>query len=352
MKILVADKLEQAGLDGLRALGVHVTYEPAAGAGDLGSAIAAASPDVLVVRGSKVPGPVIESASGLRAIIRAGAGVDSIDTATAARAGVGVANCPGMNAVAVAELAMGHLIACDRRIVEQSVELRAGRWNKKEYAKARGLKGTTLGVVGLGAIGAALIKRARAFEMNVIGWSRSLTPAAAKEMGIEFGGSDRAALAAMLPRCDAVSIHVALTPETKRLCDAAFFAAMKSGAIFINTSRGGVVDEAALIAAIAARGLRAGLDVCENQPSQPQAEFKTAVAGAAASITHHCGASTDQAQAAVAEEVVRIVKVFAQSGRLENAVVEPAARGSVQTRTVAAGTSTVGASGASPSASR
>jgi D-3-phosphoglycerate dehydrogenase / 2-oxoglutarate reductase len=331
MRVLIADKFEAAGVDGLKALGVEVVYEPGAGAAGLAEATARIRPNILVVRASKTPGHAMNP--GLRAIIRAGAGVDNIDVPAATAAGIAVANCPGMNAIAVAELVMGHLICCDRRIPEQTAEVRAGRWNKKEYgSKARGLKGATLGVIGLGAIGAAVIKRALAFEMSVIGWSRSLNPAAAGELEIEFGGNDRAALLAMLPRCDAVSVHVALAPETRKLCDAAFFGAMKAGAIFVNTSRGPVVDEAALLDAARAKGLRIGVDVYDNQPATPQGELVTPLAAVAASLTHHCGASTEQAQLAVAEEVVRLVKVFGETGRLENCVNAPKAPVTVEVR--------------------
>ncbi|MCC6661599.1 MAG: hydroxyacid dehydrogenase [Phycisphaerales bacterium] len=323
MKVLVADKFEASGIEGLKKAGCEVAYEPAAGAEGLGPVLARVRPDVLVVRSSKVPGAVLDGAAGLRGIIRAGAGVDNIDTPAASRNGIAVCNCPGMNAVAVAELAFALLLSCDRRLGEQTAEVRAGKWNKKEYAKARGLKGTTLGIVGMGAIGRALAVRARAFDMNVLAWSRSLTPESARAAGVQFRGSTRADLLGMLAECDAVSVHVAAAAETKKMCNAEFFGAMKPGAYFINTSRGSVVDEAALREAIRAKGLRAGLDVYENQPASPQADFTSAVAALpGVTATHHCGASTDQAQQAVADEVVRMVGVYARTGRFENCVNE------------------------------
>jgi D-3-phosphoglycerate dehydrogenase len=321
MKILIADKFEKSGIEGLKAAGAEVVYQPAAGAEGLAAAVAAASPELLVVRSSKVPAGVIKELSGVKGIIRAGAGVDNIDVAAATAKGIGVCNCPGTNAIAVAELTMGLLLACDRRIPDQTAALRSGKWNKKEFAAGRGLKGSTLGVVGLGAIGKAVIQRAKAFEMNVVAWSRSLTAQEAKSLGVQFGGNDRASLVALASKCDAVSVHLALTPETKHLCNAEFFAAMKPGSYFVNTSRGGIVDEAALRSAVASKGLRAGLDVYENQPTTPQADFLTETAALANSVfTHHCGASTDQAQAAVADEVVRLVQVYSRTGRLENRV--------------------------------
>jgi len=331
LTVLVADKFEKAGLDGLRALGCRVVFEPECGSEGIGPLVARESPDVLIVRSTKVPASAMGEARpgrrGLRLIVRAGAGVDNIDVPAASERGIAVCNCPGMNAAAVAELTFAHLLCCDRRVVDQTNELRAGRWNKKEFARARGLKGLCLGVVGLGAIGEAVIRRALAFDMRVLAWSRSLTPERARGLGAEFGGQDRASLLAMLPRCDAVTIHVALAPETKRLCDAAFFGAMNRGAYFINTSRGAVVDEGALRDAIRGKGIRAGLDVYENQPATPEGAFDCPTAALpGVTCTHHVGASTDQAQRAVADETVRVVRVFMESGRFENCVNASAVR--------------------------
>jgi D-3-phosphoglycerate dehydrogenase len=228
-----------------------------------------------------------------------------------------------MNAVAVAELTMGLLLSCDRRIPDQTIEARAGKWNKKEYSRARGLKGMTLGVVGVGAIGRAVIKRAVAFEMKVIAWSRGITREHAHDLGAEWGGTDTPALHAMAKKCDAISVHLPATDSTKKLVGREFLAAMKPGAYLINTSRGSIVDEAALREAIQAKGLRVGLDVYENQPGQTEAPWDNPTAKTPWAVcTHHVGASTDQAQAAVADEVVRIVRVFRDTGRAENCVNE------------------------------
>lgn len=324
MRILIADKFEKTGVEGLQKLGCDVVYEPGAGAAGLAEAIAKHRSEVLIVRSSKVNASTIALASSVKAIIRAGAGVDNIDLNAATERGIGVCNCPGMNAIAVAELTMGLLLACDRKIADQTRALATGSWNKKEFSSgARGLKGATLLLVGLGAIGKAVAKRALAFEMDVVGWSRSLTPAAAKAMGIRFGGTDRAALQTLLGTSDAVSVHMALTSETKKFCDAAFFQAMKPSSIFINTSRGEVVDESAMREVAKMKSLRLGLDVYENQPAQSQAPFVTPTAAMPNSaFTHHCGASTEQAQAAVADEVVRIVDVYSRTRHLENCVNE------------------------------
>ncbi len=331
MKVLVADKFEQAGLDGLKAAGCHVVYEPGAGADGLSGAIATAAPDVLVVRSSKVPAGVIQQSRGLRLIVRAGSGVDNIDVAAATAKAIAVCNCPGMNAVAVAELTMALLLCCDRRVPDQTIDARAGKWNKKEYSKARGLKGMTLGVVGVGAIGRAVIKRAVAFEMRVIAWSRSITREHAQDLGAEWGGVDTPALHAMARRCDAISVHLPATESTKKLIGREFLDAMKPGAYLINTSRGSIVDEGALREAIQKKGIRAGLDVYETQPAQTEAPWDNPTARTPGTVcTHHVGASTEQAQAAVADEVVRIVRVFQSAGRAENCVNENELGGGVR----------------------
>lgn len=316
MRVLIADKFEDEGVEGLRAAGFEVSIRPELGPETLPVAIAETKADALVVRSTKVPAAAIESAETLRLIVRAGSGFDNIDTDAAAARRIPVCNCPGMNAVAVAELAFAHLLALDRRLVDQTLALRAGEWNKQEYAKARGLKGRTLLVIGAGAIGTQVIQRAKAFEMRVYCQSRSLRDDTARALGIEPIPYTREALHEALPAMDAVTVHVALAPETKNLCDARFFEAMKPGAYFVNTSRGDVVDEDALAEAVRTKGVRAGLDVFQNQPAFKQGAWETDVAHIpGVYATHHCGASTDQAQIAVAEETVRIITEFRETGK-------------------------------------
>jgi D-3-phosphoglycerate dehydrogenase len=317
MKILVADKFEQSGLDALEALGVDLTNDASLDGDGLTEALRAQDPDVLVVRSTKVTAPSIEAASRLSLIVRAGAGYDTIDVAAASMKGIFVANCPGKNSVAVAELAWGLILACDRRIPDQTADLRAGVWRKKEYAKASGLHGRTLGVVGLGTIGNEVASRGRAFGMNVIAWSRSLTPARAAQLGVAYRGS-----AVEVARdADVVSINVAATADTNQLVDAAFCAALRPGAYLINTSRGSVVDEDALKAAVRDKGVRVGLDVYASEPAAGGENFaddivkETGVYG-----THHVGASTDQAQEAIAGEAVRIIECYLKTGQVPNCV--------------------------------
>ena len=322
MKILVADKLEDSAIAGLRELGAEVILAPDASGPALVDAIKASAPEVLIVRSTKAMADVQDAGKGsLKLIIRGGAGTDNIDKAAAAERGIAVCNCPGMNAVAVAELTMGHIINLDRRLPEQNAELKAGHWNKREYAKARGLKGAKFLVVGTGAIGLEVIKRAKAFGMDITAQSRSLTESMAEAIGAHAIPFTREALLEAIPAFDIVSMHVPVTDETRGMCDDGFFARMKPGAMFVNTSRGAIMDEAAVAKAVREKGIRAGLDVYNDQPADKVAEWRPAVAEVDGVLcSHHVGASTDQAQAAVADEVVRIVSIYKAEGRFEHQV--------------------------------
>src|ERR1041385_3385350 len=171
MKVLIADKFEASGIDGLKQAGFEVVCEPDAKDESLLRAIQSSEADVLVVRGTVVSGAMLE-AGRLSLAVRAGAGYNTIDVKTASSRGIYVANCPGKNAIAVAELAFGLILSLDRRIPANAADLKAGKWNKKEYSKARGLFGQTLGLVGLGQIGQEMLTRARAFGLPVVAWSR------------------------------------------------------------------------------------------------------------------------------------------------------------------------------------
>ena len=316
MKVLVADKFEQSGRDGLQALGCDVSYQPDLKDEALVNAIAETAPDVLVVRGTKVTEPML-AAGPIKLVVRAGAGYNTIDVAAASKRGIYVSNCPGKNSIAVAELAFALILALDRRIVDNAAALRRGEWNKKEFSKARGVFGRTLGLIGVGKIGQEMIARAQAFGMPVIAWSRSLTPLRAAELGITHMESPKEVAAA----ADVVSVHLALNNETRNLIDEEFFGAMKEGAYFINTARGEVVDQQALANAIKTRGIRAGLDVYAAEPTSATGEFNDEIVKEEGLYgTHHIGASTDQAQEAIAAETVRIVKQFKETGQVPNVV--------------------------------
>jgi D-3-phosphoglycerate dehydrogenase len=316
MHVLIADKFEQSGRAGLQAIGCEISFQPDLKDDALVAAIAEHQPDVLVVRGTKVTEPML-AAGPLKLIVRAGAGYNTIDVAAASRRGIYVSNCPGKNSIAVAELAFALILALDRRIADAVIALRAGEWNKKEFSKARGLFGRTLGLVGLGKIGQEMIPRAKAFGMPVVAWSRSLTPERALELGVERMETPLDVARA----AEIVSVHLALKPDTRMLIGKDFFKAMRDGACIINTSRGEVVDEAALVEAIHAKGIRAGLDVFAIEPTSAVAEFADPIVNESGVYgTHHIGASTDQAQEAIAAETVRIIQSFKETGQVPNVV--------------------------------
>jgi D-3-phosphoglycerate dehydrogenase / 2-oxoglutarate reductase len=316
MNILIADKFEQSGLDGLEALGCTSIYNPGLQDEALAAAIAGHQPEVLIVRSTKVTEAMLD-AGRLSLIVRAGAGYNTVDVKAASARGIYVSNCPGKNSIAVAELAMGLLLALDRRIADNVADLRAGQWNKGEYGKAQGLYGKTIGLIGLGQIGREMIPRARAFGLRVIGWSRSLTPEAADMMGITF----RQTVAEVANESDILSVHLALTPDTRGIVNADVFDVMKHGAYFINTSRAEVVDLTALTNAINHKGLRVGLDVFAEEPAGATGAFSDPIMQLPNVYgTHHIGASTEQAQEAIAAETVRIIRTFKETGRVPNVV--------------------------------
>jgi D-3-phosphoglycerate dehydrogenase len=326
MKVLIADKFEQSGLGGLRAAGCDVSYRPDLKDESLTAALRETGADVLIVRGTPVTAAMMESGP-LALIVRAGAGYNTIDVAAASRRGIYVSNCPGGNAIAVAELTFGLILAIDRRIPENVADLRAGRWNKKEYSKARGLFGRTLGLIGYGAIGKEVARRAHGFGMPVVVWSRRLADRSNRGSDPVRSGDPPIAIASspeeVAARADILSIHVALAPSTRGLVNRSILDRLKPGAYFINTARAEVVDEAALAQTVRDRGIRAGLDVFAAEPSgtTAAAEFSPPLASLPGVYgTHHIGGSTDQAQEAIAAETVRIVTSYASTGKVPNVV--------------------------------
>ncbi|HEX4949997.1 MAG TPA: 3-phosphoglycerate dehydrogenase family protein [Blastocatellia bacterium] len=316
MKVLIADKFEASGIRGLEAIGCEVINDPNLKDDALTEAIRATQADVLVVRSTKVTEAML-AAGKLSLVVRAGAGYNTIDVKAASARGIYVSNCPGKNAVAVAELAFALILALDRRIVDNVNELRAGKWNKKEFSQAHGLKRQTLGLIGLGQIGSEMIARAQAFEMNVVGWSRSLTPEKAAEMGITF----RQTILEVANDCDILSVHIALTPDTRGVINHEVFKLMRDGAMFINTSRAEIVDQAALIEAVKTKGLRVGTDVFANEPATATGEYSDELVLLPSVYgTHHIGASTNQAQEAIAAETVRIIQTYKDTGKVPNVV--------------------------------
>jgi D-3-phosphoglycerate dehydrogenase len=331
MLVLIADKFEKSGVAGLKSLGCDVKYEPDLADAALAEAVAATKADVLVVRSTKVTDQMI--APTLKLIVRAGAGVNTIDVKAATARGTIVANCPGRNSIAVAELAFGLLLALDRRIPENVADLRAGVWNKKEYSKARGVFGATLGLLGAGNIAREMLVRAAAFGMPVVVWSRrfdgqdrAMTEAEAREWGVADALRQTSIHLAPTPaaaaaRADVLSIHLPLGARTKQMINAEILGALKPGAMVINTSRGDVMDYEALRDAIREKQIRVALDVFADEPATATGAFADPIVKEPGVYgTHHIGASTDQAQEAIAAETVRIVKQFKETGVAPNAV--------------------------------
>lgn len=317
MRVLIADKLPDRSRVRLASGGMEVYAEPDLHGDALVARLAELDPTVLIVRSTKVRKAELEAARSLGLVVRAGAGVNNVDLDFASAKGVFVSNCPGKNAVAVAELAMGLMLALDRHIADGVVALRAGRWDKKRFSKARGLKDRTLGIIGCGSIGEEVIKRARAFGMEVLVWSRSMTPERAEALGAKsYETPEEVAL-----RSEFLSVHLALTPETRGFVGESIFSVMKPGAVFVNTARAEVVDQEALIRHMDAKGLRAGLDVFDGEPASSAGPFTDPI-GSHPNVygSHHIGASTDQAQEAVADEACRVVEAWLATGSAPNCV--------------------------------
>ena len=328
MRVLCADNVGETVVNGLEAGGHTCVVDAGLTADDLPDRLDGF--DALVVRSTRVERAVFEHATRLALVVRAGAGTNTIDTEAAAQRGIVVANLPGRNAAAVAELTMGLLLAVDRRIVDATVDLREGRWNKKAYGAARGLLGTTMGVLGLGSIGLEVAQRARAFGIDLVALSKpgrsDATLARLEELHVELLPS----LEELLPRCDIVSLHLPARPETTGLVDAAFLDLMKPGAVLLNTSRGELVDEDALLGALDGKDLRAGLDVYADEPATGAAEWTSRLAQHPRVVgSHHIGASTAQAQEAIGVGVVEIIDAFARGEPLNTVNLTPRRFGSV-----------------------
>ncbi|MDH3754090.1 MAG: NAD(P)-binding domain-containing protein [Acidimicrobiia bacterium] len=317
MRILFADALDSSRVERLRAGGHECLVEPELGPDDIGARLDGV--DVLVVRSTKVTAEAISAGDRLSLVVRAGAGINTIDCQAAADAGIYVSNVPGRNAVAVAELTMGLLLAIDRRLVDNTVSLRAGQWNKREYTKADGLMGKTMAIVGLGSIGLAVAERAGAFGIAVTALEK---PGRTDAVEAQITANDIElvdSMEALLGGADVVSVHVPSTGAGP-MVDAEFLALLREGAILLNTSRGDVVDEAALLDAIEAKNLRVGLDVWDDEPSAAVSEFHPALIDHPDVIgTHHIGASTTQAQEAIADGTLEVLERFAAGG-IENCV--------------------------------
>ncbi|WP_069131550.1 NAD(P)-dependent oxidoreductase [Rhodohalobacter halophilus] len=313
MKVTIADKLPDEAIQQLEELGLSV--DNSAGLKETDLAKGLPESQILIVRSTVVNEACINNSPKLSLIIRAGAGVNNINIEAASGKGIYVANCPGKNAIAVAELTMGLILSIDRFIPDNVGDFKAGRWNKAAYSKADGLYGKTIGVIGLGMIGSEVVKRAKAFGLNVAAWSRSLTPAQAEEMKITYKES----VADVAKSCDILTVHLAMNAETKGIISKEVLSHLKDGAMFINTSRAGVVDEEALYMELKSGRLKAGLDVFSDEPEFKEGEFDSRFRELEnVYVTHHIGASTNQAQLAVANDAVDIVRGYIQEGKVRN----------------------------------
>ncbi len=315
MKILIADSFPKTHASELEQMGHICTIEPGLDENSLTSAIT--DQELLIVRSTAVNAATLNSGSNLKLVIRAGAGTNTIDKQYAADKGIRVCNVPGANAIAVAQLVMGMIIALDRNIVDNVIDLRNKTWNKKKFSKARGLYGQKLGIVGFGAIGLALAQRAQAFGIEVFAIDQ---PGVATQRMVDAGIVELDKIEQILEICDIVSLHMPATDETRGMVNKTFLDQLKDGAILINAARGELVDEAALITAMNEKGIRAGLDVYDNEPGPGDSKFDSALASHGNVCgTHHIGASTEQAQTAVADGVLKVIAAY-ESGELINCV--------------------------------
>ncbi|MBA0125889.1 hydroxyacid dehydrogenase [Haloechinothrix sp. YIM 98757] len=306
MHILLADAFPEAYVRGLTERGHRVSYEPELATEGLAGRMPGT--EVLVVRSTRVTAPVLGEADALRAIIRAGSGTNTIDTAAATRAGVAVCNVPGRNAVAVAELTFGLLLALDRNIPDNVSDLRAGHWDKARYSRARGIAGRKIGVVGLGEIGLAFAERAAAFGAEVFAVHKAGRSRQTAERIDSTGIRLVADLPTLAETCDVLSLHVPAGENTTGLVDSELLERVRPGTIILNTARPEVIDEDALIEAMDSKDIRAGVDVFAGEPQHSTGTVDSRLARHPNVYgTHHIGASTEQAQHAIAEEVLSMI---------------------------------------------
>ncbi|MBK8255749.1 MAG: D-3-phosphoglycerate dehydrogenase [Polyangiaceae bacterium] len=307
--------MDTQALDELKVLGVEIVYKPDLTKDTLPSALDGIG--ILVVRSTQVTPNAVEAGRHLNLIVRAGAGVNTIDVASASARGIYVANCPGKNAIAVAELTMGMVLALDRRIVDATVDLRAGRWEKTKYSAADGVFGKRIGIAGLGAIGREVVDRARGFGLEPYAWSRSLSPNKASKLGVGHART----LENLASMSDILTIHLPLTPQTKGVISRNVLSALPDGAVVVNTARSEVLDYAALEELIVKKNLRVGLDVFPDEPDKGSAPFVSSLLEKGlVYATPHVGASTEQSQRAIAAETARIIRAFLTEEDVPNVV--------------------------------
>ncbi|MBA3713621.1 MAG: phosphoglycerate dehydrogenase [Pyrinomonadaceae bacterium] len=315
IKILVSDDVSESGLEPLRSAGFTVEKKIGLKSDDLFEAVR--NYDGLIVRSeTKVTASLMDAAGRLRAIGRAGVGVDNIDVPAATARGIVVMNAPDGNTMTTAEHTLALLLALARRVPQGSASLRAGKWERKKFVGVE-LRGKTLGVVGLGRIGRVVASRARGFEMKVVAYDPFIAPEQMRDTDLEL-----LPLAEVCARADFLTVHTPLTPETRGIIGAKEFALMKPQVRVINCARGGLVDEGALYNAIKeGRVAGAALDVFETEPpaaDHPLLSLEEVIA------TPHLGASTKEAQEGVAVTVAEQMRDYFLTGALRGAVNVPA----------------------------
>lgn len=309
---MVTDSVAPAGLGPLVSDDdVDIVMIDDSASEEFASALIAA--DALIVRSAtQVSRDLLSRAPKLKAVGRAGVGVDNIDIPAASERGIAVFNAPGGNTTAAAELTMGLVISVARKIPAAEASVRSGRWNRSEF-KGVELKGKTLGLIGAGRIGSEVATRCQAFGMVVIASDPYLSPTRAEELSVELTSLDE-----VIQRADFISIHVPLTEETMGMCGADEFKRMKESAFIVNVSRGGVVDEAALARALEDGTIAgAALDVYEEEPldiDNPLRNVPNLV------LTPHLGASTAEAQVGVATEVAQKIRLLLETGNRADAL--------------------------------
>jgi D-3-phosphoglycerate dehydrogenase len=315
MKILVADRISPLGVEFLQKQDGFEVVEAYGLSPDEVVEQAREAYAIIVRSDTRVTREVMEAASMLKAVGRAGVGVDNIDIDAATERGVIVMNTPGGNTIATAELTFTHMLCGTRPVVRGVSGMRDGKWERKQLKGAE-LRNKTLSVLGLGRIGAEVAKRARAFEMTVIAYDPYLTEERAKELEIEKVDLDDA-----FARADYLTVHMPMTAQTKGIVDEAAFAKMKDGVRVFNCARGGIIKESALVEALkSGKVAAAGLDVYEQEPLPEDHEFRSLEN---LNLTPHLGASTEEAQESVGVEIAEAIAEVLQGGRIRNAINMP-----------------------------
>ena len=311
-RVFISDKLEASGIDLLRQAGLEVDNRPGLSGAELLEALQAAE-GMIVRSGTRVTAELLETPGKLRAIVRAGVGVDNIDVAAATRKGIVVMNTPGGNTVSTAEHTITLLLSLARHIPTADSSIHQGKWERNKFVGTQ-LAGKTLGVVGLGRVGREVARRAAGMDLKVIGYDPFLAPERAAQLGIESMPD----LASLLPRCDFLTVHTPLTAETQGLIGARELALMKKGARIINCARGGIIHEESLVGALRSGHIAgAALDVFVEEPppgDHPLLKFPNVV------VTPHLGASTVEAQESVALEAAQLLIDFLTKGIIQFAV--------------------------------